>query len=49
MVLGPLLFLVYINNISIGMNGNILSFADGTTVFMSGDDPIQLLSHECMY
>ena len=43
-MLGPLLFLVYINDISNSRNGNILSFADDTTVFMSDDDPIQLFS-----
>ena len=43
-ILGPLLFLVYINNISNSTNGDILSFADDTTVFMSDDDPIQLFS-----
>jgi hypothetical protein len=41
-ILGPLLFLVYINDISNSTNGNILSFADDTTVFMSDDDPVQL-------
>jgi len=43
-ILGQLLFLIYINDISNSTNGNILSFADDTTVFMSDDDPIQLFS-----
>ena len=41
-ILGPLLFLVYINDIANSTKGNILSFADDTTVFMSDDDPVQL-------
>ena len=30
-ILGPILFLIYVNDISISCELNILSFADGTT------------------
>jgi len=40
-ILGSLLFRVYIFN---STNGNILSFADDTTQFMSDDEAIQLFS-----
>ena len=36
-ILGPLLFLLYINDISFSKHLNILSFADDTTMFMSSD------------
>ena len=34
-ILGPLLFLLYINDISNALNVNILSFADDTTIYLS--------------
>ena len=40
-ILGPLLFLLYINDISHSTTENILSFADDTTVFLSDSDPIR--------
>jgi hypothetical protein len=41
-ILGPLLFLIYINDISNSTTENILSFADDTTVFLSDADPASL-------
>ena len=43
-ILGPLLFLLYINDISHSTTENILSFADDTTVFLSDSDPTRLFS-----
>ena len=43
-ILGPLLLLLYINDISHSTTENILSFADDTTVFLSDSDPIRLFS-----
>ena len=43
-ILGPLLFLLYINDISHSTTENILSFADDTTVSLSDSDPIRLFS-----
>ena len=36
-ILGPLLFLIYVNDICINRNLNILSFADDTTLYMSSN------------
>ena len=41
-ILGPLLFLIYINDISASTTENILSFADDTTIFLSDKDPEHL-------
>ena len=38
-ILGPLLFLIYINDISHSSTENIVSFADDTTVFLSDFSP----------
>ena len=43
-ILGPLLFLIYINDISYSTNEHILSFADDTTVFLSDNDPTRLFN-----
>ena len=43
-ILGPLLFLIYINDISNSTTENILSFADDTTVFLSDSDPASLFN-----
>ena len=43
-ILGPLLFLIYINDISNSTTENILSFADDTTVFLSDTDPTNLFN-----
>ena len=40
-VLGPLLFLVFINDITAVVNCNIRLFADDTTIFITVDDPIE--------
>ena len=37
-ILGPLLYLIYVNDICNSCNSNILSFADDTTVYVSDSD-----------
>ena len=37
-ILGPILFLIYINDIINSTSLNLLSFADDTTVYKSGPD-----------
>ena len=37
-VLGPLLFLIYINDITLGKESDIYLFADNTSIFRSGND-----------
>ena len=37
-ILGPLLFLVYVNDISTSCGSNVLSFADDTTLYVSHSD-----------
>jgi len=41
-ILGPLLFLVYVNDIYKGTNLNVLSFADDTTVSVSSENTTEL-------
>ena len=43
-ILGPLLFLIYINDLSHSTTDNILSFADDTTVFLSDSGPSRLFN-----
>ena len=38
-ILGPVLFLIYINDLHQCTNLNLLSFADDTTLFLSGNSP----------
>ena len=45
-ILGPLLYLIYVNDICNSCNSNILSFADDTTVYVSDSDIHKALS-EC--
>ena len=37
-ILGPLFYLIYVNDIHKSCNSNILSFADDTTLFLSSSD-----------
>ena len=43
-ILGPLLFLIYINDISHSTTEHILSFADDTAVFLSDSNPSRLFN-----
>ena len=40
-ILGPLLFLLYINDIVENINSSIRLFADDTSLYIIVDDPIQ--------
>lgn len=39
--LGPLLFIIYIEDISNSLESEILLFADDTTIFIQGSDPVE--------
>lgn len=41
-ILGPLLYLIYVNDIANCTTANILSFADDTTLFISDSDITRL-------
>ena len=41
-ILGPILFLIYINDIASATHEKILTFADDTTIYISDKDPQQL-------
>jgi hypothetical protein len=43
-ILGPLLYLIYVNDIGNSCEGNILSFADDTTLYMSNSNLNKLFS-----
>jgi len=43
-VLGPLLFLIYVNNIATNIKASIFLFADDTTLFYSDNCPVLLHS-----
>ena len=48
-MLGPLLFLVYINDLIVGMKSDARIFADDTSLFVIVDDPVtayETLSHD---
>ena len=48
-VLGPLLFLVYINDITDGLKSEVRIFADDTSLFVVVDDPLvafEILNHD---
>ena len=44
-ILGPILFLIYINDIGNSSKLNLLSFADGTTLYQSGDNYVTLVQN----
>lgn len=48
-ILGPLLFLIYINDISRSTQANIISFADDTTIFVSDSDTTRLFNRTNVY
>ena len=41
-ILGPLLYLIYVNDIAMSTTANILSFADDTSLFLSNSDAREL-------
>lgn len=48
-ILGPLLYLLYVNDIGNSCSGNILSFADDTTLYMSHSDLNELYAKANMH
>ena len=47
-IVGPLLYLIYVNDVYNSCNGNIVSFADDITLFMSHYDVRQIFSNANM-
>ena len=41
-ILGPLLYLIYVNDIAMSTTANILSFADDTSLYLSNSDEREL-------
>ena len=49
-MLGPLLFLVYINDLETNIKSNVKFFADDTMLYSVAKDPVQTadnLNHDC--
>lgn len=44
-ILGPILFIIFINDIHLASKFKLMSFADDTTVFMSGHNITELVNH----
>ena len=47
-ILGPLLYLLYVNDIHKSCESSILSFADDTTLYISDHNLVSLFETECL-